>query len=105
MIVSVSVILNRAVSQIPNRSMPDRHRHGQLRAFTGPAVEPKHASELVDALAHALQSEMVAGHIVVRVAKSSAVVANDEIGFGLAKAQLDVNARRIGVFERVGQRL
>src|SRR5438093_499095 len=105
MIVSVSAMLNRAVSEIPIRSLPGGHRHRQLRALTGPAVQPKHATELVDALPLALQSEMVAGQIIFYVAKASAVVANDEIGFRLAKAQLDVDARRIGMFERVGQRL
>src|SRR5438034_184550 len=105
MIVSFSAMLNRVRSQIPNRSLPCGHCHRELRPLAGPAVEAKHAPELVDALAHALQSEMVAGQVVFYVAKSSAVVANDEIGFRVAKTQLDIDVRRIRMFERVGQRL
>src|SRR6184192_808743 len=105
MIVSFSAMLNRARSQIPNRALPRGHRHRELRPLAGPAVEPKDAPELVDALAHALQAEMVAGQVVFHVAKSSAVVTNDEIGLRVPKPHLDIDARRIRMFERIGQRL
>ena len=75
------------------------------RAAARRAVDRQHAAQFVDALADALQPEMMAGEILRALAHAAAVVLHHDRQAAVLEPQHDVDAPRARVLERVGDRL
>ena len=69
------------------------------------AVDLQPPSQLVHALANALQAEVPVRRARVARPQPASIVSHHEIRFVTAEAQLDVDAMGVGVLQRVGEPL